>query len=640
MLRTILATLGLSFAGAALVGGSALGAGPIAAGLAGGIAGNLATDVFKQLDRQMWDRFTTGWRGIDDQHHIVSALRRSELAAARVIVDRYVERVGAEDDRLGRQVADKVSAKLYRYLTREAKKAKSRSFEAPPELERLAALPATFDAALAARRSTDAVVASATSLAWQRIAEAVVLAELRAVVDTPDNPLPALLEFVFKGDDEPGWFNLFIRDAADSVAGGDPAFVSAWNAEQTALIRCLVDATHASVEATDVNIKLLVARFDSGLLILESIESSIGAMRDDLGKVLGLLDPHGTGRPSLPSARPLPWSLPQPPADFVGRNEQRDTLGADLRAGGRGLISAVRGMGGIGKTSLAAIVGRDVASDFPDGCFWLDLKGSRPGLTLSAHEALGKLIHQIDMLASLVDDKGARIAQFRSLAFGRRMLIILDDARDAAQCDELLPPANNGLLITSRRSFHLPGLKPVELPLLSDSEATALLSEIVGASGRELTAAELASIVLQSGRLPLALRAAGAFLAENADWTAGDYVRRLTAVRGRLDALRTEDPDLDVRAVLRFSFTQLEEEQPTLARQWVVLAVIPGTFDAEAAAAIWSSSEGAARDRLSALVRRAMLEFDVELRRYRLHDLMRDLAEELATIDKHKRDDV
>ncbi len=640
MLRTILATLGLGFAGAALAGGTALGAGPIAAGLAGGIAGNLATDVFNQLDRQMWDRFTTGWRGIDDQHHIVSALRRAELAAVRVIVERYVELMGAEDDRLGSQMADEVSVKLYRYIGREEKKAKSRSFDSPPELERLAVLPATFDAALASRRSPEGAGASAAALAWRRIAEQVVLLELRAVVGAPDQPLPGLLESVFMGEDEPGWFNLFIRDAADSVAGGDPAFVAAWNAEQTALIRCLVDSSHMSVVATDANIKLLAARFDSGLLILESIGSTIGAMREDLGKVLDLLDPEGTGAPALLPARQRSWSLPQPPADFVGRSEQRETLGADLRAGGRGLISAVRGMGGIGKTSLAAIVGRDVASDFPDGCFWLDLKGSRPGLTLSAHDALGKLIHQIDMLASLADDNSARIAQFRSLAVGRRMLIILDDARDAAQCDELLPPAFNGLLITSRRSFHLPGLKPIELPLLSEPEATALLFEITGASGRALLPTELAAIVSQSGRLPLALRAAGAFLAENVDWTAGDYVRRLTAVRGRLDALRTEDPDLDVRAVLQFSYTQLDEEQPILARQWIALAVIPGTFDAEAAAAIWSCSEDAARDRLSALVRRAMLEFDIALRRYRFHDLMRDLAEELVSTGDHQRDGV
>ncbi|MCH9020186.1 MAG: tetratricopeptide repeat protein [Proteobacteria bacterium] len=158
---------------------------------------------------------------------------------------------------------------------------------------------------------------------------------------------------------------------------------------------------------------------------------------------------------------------------------------------------------------------------------------------------------------------------------------------------------------------------------MSESEARGLLVAILGPD--RVGDAELAGLAVACGRLPLALRVAGAFLNLHRDWTVDEYLAALADERERLKRLRIEgDVALDVLASLGLSVAQLAREH--LAARWRMLGVFAGDFERAAAAAVWDAPSAEARDGLSALVGRSMVLFDEDAARYRLHDLMRDVA--------------
>src|SRR5581483_8436194 len=167
---------------------------------------------------------------------------------------------------------------------------------------------------------------------------------------------------------------------------------------------------------------------------------------------------------------------------------------------------------------------------------------------------------------------------------GKRVLILLDNALDAAQVRPLVPPAPCALIVTSRRRIVLEGIRRFDLDALSDKDARALLREIL--DKRRATDAQLDRIAELCGYLPLALRIAGTFLAVRSDWTADEYIVELSDERQRLERLKQDD--LDVGAVLGLSAKQLEQESAELAGRWRMLAVFPASFDRAAAAAVWS----------------------------------------------------
>ncbi len=174
----------------------------------------------------------------------------------------------------------------------------------------------------------------------------------------------------------------------------------------------------------------------------------------------------------------------------------------------------------------------------------------------------------------------------------------------------------------------LPRLRPVQLDPMKLPTAVSLLREILGdAAPDEPTLERLA---LACGRLPLALRAAGTFLLTYS-WPVEAYLAVLHEQRlALLSRVSADDPELDVRAVLTFSYDRLAEEAEDLAQRFTQLAVFPADFLADAAAAVWELSSVEAQTALDGLLARSLLQFAGELRRYRLHDLLRDLAREKA----------
>jgi len=329
------------------------------------------------------------------------------------------------------------------------------------------------------------------------------------------------------------------------------------------------------------------------------------------------------------AAVPRRLVLPCPVADFTGRDAQIEGLVKALRPGVTAAIAGTSGQGGVGKTELARYVGHELAAEFPDGQIEVDMRGLDAEPT-SPTDAMKEVVHAFQPEVKLPDDAAQVARVYRGLLAGKRALILLDNARDAAQVGPLVPPPTCGLLVTSRTSIVLAGIEILDLDVMSEEEALGFLRELAGPD--RATDEDLDRIAELCGRLPLALRVAGSFLKVHSDWTAARYGGALREQGQRLGRLK------EVEASLGLSYEQLVRDDADLAQKWTMLAVFPEAFDALGAAAVWEmgpEDEPAAREDLSALLERSMVLHDGDTDRYRLHDLMR-LVEERRLSDEDR----
>ncbi|WP_245563425.1 ATP-binding protein [Longispora albida] len=304
--------------------------------------------------------------------------------------------------------------------------------------------------------------------------------------------------------------------------------------------------------------------------------------------------------------------LPADIADFTGREAEAARVAELLRSAGAVVVD---GMGGVGKTSLAVHVAHRLAPSYPDGGLYLDLLGFTPGQEpLEPSVALGRLLGALGVEhppASTAE----RAALWRSELSRKQALVVLDNAAEAEQVRQLLPGAGkSAVLVTSRNRFvDLDGVPPVSLEPLSPAEAAELFGRAAGVS---LGDEDGASRVLdQCGGLPLALRMAGARLRHRPGWTIAILAERLGGDTSRFDA------------VFGMSLRQLDSEQRRMFR---LLGVLPGAdFDAAAAVALTGMREGTVHSVLEELVD-AHLAQESPPGRYRLHDLIRRYAADLA----------
>src|SRR5205085_6406575 len=225
-------------------------------------------------------------------------------------------------------------------------------------------------------------------------------------------------------------------------------------------------------------------------------------------------------------------------------------------------------------------------------------------------EALSHVIRAYYPTAKLPEGVEELYALYLSVLNGQRALILMDNARDAAQVEPLIPPDTCVLVVTSRQNFTLPGLYAKRLDTLSPEESRELLLKIAPRINER--AGEIAQLC---GQLPLALRLAASALAERENLTPADYVRRLSDAKTRLEL---------VEASLTLSYDLLS---PEMQRLWRALSVFPDTFDAAAAAAVWETDADASQDALGDLLKFSMLDYDATTARHRLHDLTRLFAD-------------
>lgn len=303
--------------------------------------------------------------------------------------------------------------------------------------------------------------------------------------------------------------------------------------------------------------------------------------------------------------------LPPPPADFTGRKAELAELLAQRERDGEVTIYSVQGMGGVGKTTLAIALAHRLRSRYPDAQLYLDLKGTSNN-PLSVADALAHVIRSYSPTAPLPEDERQLRGLYLSLLKGQRALLLLDDARNVAQVEAILPPAGCALIVTSRRRFKLPGMSVISPGTLSPEDARTLLLQIAPRIGED------ADVIADlCGRLPLALRVAASTIAARPSLSVADFVRRLADGPNRLEL---------VDASLKASYEMLD---PELQRIWVMLSVFPDTFDAAAAAAVWKVEENTALDRLSELNTLSLVEWNEPDSLFRLHELARQFATQI-----------
>jgi predicted nucleic acid-binding protein len=274
-----------------------------------------------------------------------------------------------------------------------------------------------------------------------------------------------------------------------------------------------------------------------------------------------LLTARGAGPASLLVARELPGA----PADFTGRGDELDALLTLLRRPARGagtvVITAIDGMAGVGKSALALQAAHQLADSFPDGQLYVNLQGTTPGLApLDPLEALGRMLRALGLDPGAIPTKVEEAAAwFRSLAAERRLLLLLDNAASAQQVQALLPGSPTCVvLVTSRQMLaSLEGAHTVHVDVLPHEQALELLGRIAGPQRVASEPRAAAEVVRLCGRLPLALRIAGARLASRPGWGVRELAARLADATHRLEVL--EVGALAVRATFDVSLHALRE---------------------------------------------------------------------------------
>ena len=351
-------------------------------------------------------------------------------------------------------------------------------------------------------------------------------------------------------------------------------------------------------------------------------------LHDEAREAFVAAAPSRGGTPRHPVAtRHPPHELPADTFGFIGRADEL----AELDRGFATAVVAVCGTAGVGKTALAVHWAHWVASAFPDGQLYLDLRGYGPDQPLDPAAALTALLRSLGLgSADIPHEQAERANRYRTVLAERKMLVLLDNARDFEQIRDLLPGSSGSLtVVTSRDALgeltvrH--GAHHVTLDALTTTEAHQLLRVHIGPRVDEEPAAA-AALVEQCARLPLALRIAAQLAATRPATTMATLVGELHDEQDRLSLLDTGGPHGSAGAVLSWSYRHLPAEAARLFR---LLAVHPGRHvDGYAAAALLDAPLGPARAVIAMLARAHLLR-EVRPGRYDMHDLLRAYAASL-----------
>ena len=335
-----------------------------------------------------------------------------------------------------------------------------------------------------------------------------------------------------------------------------------------------------------------------------------------------------------------PAALRQLPADvhgFVGRGDELDRLDALLDESqgiesGRGVVAAVCGAAGVGKTALAVHWAHGVADRFPDGQLYANLRGFDADRQMrTAGEVIRDFLDTLGVPpASIPATLDARAALYRSMLAGKRILVVLDNARDSDQVRPLLPGAATAFtLVTSRDQLisliATHGARPLAVDLLTRSEARELLAWRLGDGPAAAHPGAVSEIVAACAGLPLALTIAAA-RAQRTGFPLDALAAELRTDGQRLDVLDGGDPASQVRAVFSWSYDTLS---PRAARLFRLLAIDPGSDIAFGAALSLAGLSARELRRLLGELTRASLLIERAPGHYACHDLLLAYAREL-----------
>ena len=363
----------------------------------------------------------------------------------------------------------------------------------------------------------------------------------------------------------------------------------------------------------------------NGPALLSSTDSVDSDEIADIGPALG---------PAV--QRPIPRQLPGTVRRFVGRSAQLRILTklAESADDTGTVIAAIAGMAGTGKTTLAVHWAQQTADQFPDGQLYVNLRGFDSANTpvTSAEAILGFLDALGVDSAHLPVGTQAQVALYRSLLAGRRVLIVLDNARDDEHVRPLLPGGSTCLVVVTSRT-ELIGLATTEgahtlaLGLLTADESRELLAGQLGDGRLAAEPVAVEELISQCAGLALATGIVAARAAADPTRSLAALARELRDARGRLDVLGTGDAATDLRTVFSWSNRQLSERAAGLFR---LLGLYPAPdISSAAAASLVGLPLREARAAMAELVR-AHLVTELAPGRFAPHDLLRVYAGELA----------
>jgi len=346
-------------------------------------------------------------------------------------------------------------------------------------------------------------------------------------------------------------------------------------------------------------------------------------------------EPAASELPTMPATlagRVIPRELPGAAGHFTGRQAELSALTRLLEQDEAGtvVISAIGGTAGVGKTALAIRWAHQAADRFPDGQLYANLRGYDPDQPVAAADALAGFLRSLGVPGpEIPDEMEDRARLYRSRLAGRRILVLLDNARDSEQARSLLPGDPGCVaIVTSRDTLAglvaASGARRLDLDVLPGADAVALLRSLIGSRVDDDpgVAAALAGLC---ARLPLALRIAAELAVARPAATLRELVAELEATH--LDGLNAGEDRTDVRTVLAWSYCQL---RPDTAEAFALTGLHPGQdFDILAAAALTGTTAARVRTMLSQLVRGSLLQA-IGSGRYGMHDLLRAYAREQA----------
>lgn len=347
-----------------------------------------------------------------------------------------------------------------------------------------------------------------------------------------------------------------------------------------------------------------------------------------------ILDP----KPSPPRPAPTPETPHQLPADinhFTGRTDDLGLLTqqVNMDTDHTTAIAAIEGTAGVGKTALAIHFAHRVAGSLPGGQLYINLRGYGPGDLMTPYAALAVLLSALGTgVERLPADLDARAALWRTYTSSRKILVLLDNARDTRQVRPLLPGSGCLALVTSRAQLRglvaRDGARRMVLDRLDMPDALFLLTSVVGEDRVTAEPDPARSIVIGCARLPLAVRILGERISRHPHTPLAEISEQINNEHDRLAMFDLQDDeDTNLSAVFMHSYQSLDKDAARLFR---LLGAQPATdFTPPAAAAVAGISLSQTQillDRLSA----AHLLEQQSVNRYQLHDLMREFAGNLA----------
>ena len=376
-------------------------------------------------------------------------------------------------------------------------------------------------------------------------------------------------------------------------------------------------------------------------LLVSELGAEPGAELRELHQRMLATDPSLTvPAPAFRAGAPdVPRQLPAAVGHFTGRDDELAGLTTLLCPAGQTprtvALSAIAGPAGVGKTALAIHFARRVTESFPDGQLYLNLRGFDPTLTpMSPAEAVRLALDAFAVPAGQIPaNLDAQVGMYRSLLAGKKVLIVLDNAAEAAQVRPLLPGSPTCLVIVTSRNrlaglVAIDGAIPMSLDVLAQAEARDLLTSIIGAARVAAEPDATDQLVEFCGHLPLALTITGARAASRPQLPLATLAAELADATYRLDALRTiDDPLASVRSALDCSYQHLGTD---VAGTFRLLGAHPGPFiSLPAAASLVGIPRSETRRHLIELAD-ANLVTEEAAHRYALHDLVRLYADEQA----------